>query len=99
MDTDKLNQIWDQHGSDLLKPKILLAKDINNNFYYVIKDNSSIVFMIFKNSNITYSIPKKYLNNELDYYYITDNTKLISVSCPTKKDPYELFVQKYLMPK
>lgn len=99
MDLKRLNTKWDSNGKGLNKPKILIAKDINNKFYYVIRDNSSIVFMVYKDSNITFSIPKKYLKKEIDYYYITNNNKLIPVSCRDRKNDYELFVQKYLLPK
>ena len=95
----KVNSIWDKYGKDLIKPDILLAKDVNNKEYFVIEDRSTIVFMVFKDSNITYCIPKKYLKKELNYYYITNNSKLITVSCREKKNKYEMFVQKYLLVK
>ena len=97
MDLEKINKAWDNKGANLTKPKILLAKDINNKYYYVIKDNSSIVFMVLKDSNITYTIPKKYLTKEIDYYYVANNNKLIPVSCRDKKNEYETFVQKNLL--
>ena len=99
MDLDKIKEIWDKEATGLNKPRILIAKDINNKYYYVIKDNSSIIFMVFKDSNITYSIPKKYLRKEIDYYFITNNNKLIPVSCLRRKNEYEIFVQKFLLPK
>ena len=99
MDYKKINSIWDKEKKDLIKPSILLAKDVNNKEYFVIEDRSTIVFMVFKDSNITYCIPKKYLKKELNYYYITNNSKLITVSCREKKNKYEMFVQKYLLTK
>ena len=99
MDIKKINSIWEKDGKDLIKPNILLAKDVNNKEYFVIEDRSTIVFMVFKDSNITYCIPKKYLKKELNYYYITNNSKLITVSCREKKNKYEMFVQKYLLVK
>lgn len=94
----KVNEIWDTKGKNLVKPKILLAKDVNGGNYFVIEDKGSIVFMVFKNSNITFCIPKTYLKKELYYYNILDNSKLITTSCPGKKNKYEIFVQKYLLP-
>lgn len=99
MDYKKINSIWDKEKKDLIKPNILLAKDVNNKEYFVIEDRSTIVFMVFKDSNITYCIPKKYLKKELNYYYITNNSKLITVSCREKKNRYEMFVQKNLLTK
>ena len=99
MDYKKINSIWDKEKKDLIKPSILLAKDVNNKEYFVIEDRSTIVFMVFKDSNITYCIPKKYLKKELNYYYITNNSKLITVSCREKKNKYEMFVQKHLLTK
>lgn len=99
MDINRINKIWDEKKENLVKPKIVVAIDKENKGYYVIKDSTSIVFLIYKNSNITYSIPKKYLKEEFDYYIINDSERLITVSCPTKKDAYETFVQKYLMSK
>jgi len=99
MDLEKISTQWDTNAKDLTKPKILVGKDINNKIYYVIKDGGSIVFMVYKDSNITYSVPKKYLNREIDYYYITNNNKLIPVSCLRRKNKYEMFVQKFLLPK
>ena len=99
MDIQKINSVWEKNGKNLIKPNIVLAKDINNKIYYVIEDRSTIVFMVFKDSNITYCIPKKYLKKELNYYYITNNSKLITVSCREKKNKYEMFVQKYLLIK
>lgn len=99
MNVQKINNIWDKEGKDLIKPKILLAQDINNKIYFVIEDKSTICFMIYKDSNITYCIPKKYLKKEVNYYYITNNSKLIPVSCKSKKNKYEIFVQKYLLPQ
>ena len=99
MDYKELNFIWEKEKKDLIKPSILLAKDINNKDYFVIEDRSTIVFMVLKDSNITYCIPKKYLKKELNYYYITNNSKLITVSCREKKNKYEMFVQKYLLTK
>jgi hypothetical protein len=101
MDLNKLNNIWDKHGKNLIKPSKLLIKDFNKNNYYVIKDSSFIVFMVLKNSNITYCIPKKYLANESEYYFLTEENinKLITVSCRDKKNEYEVFVQKNILDK
>jgi hypothetical protein len=99
MDTERVDKIWDKYGKDLVKPKILMAQDVNNKIYFVIEDRSTICFMILKDSNITYCIPKKYLNREINYYYIANNTKLITVSCRGRKNKYEEFVQKHLLVK
>ncbi len=95
----RVDQLWDSKGKDLIKPKVLLAKDIDEKLYFVIEDKGAIVFMVFRNGNITFCIPKTYLKKELNYYYILDNSKLITTSCPGKKNKYEIFVQKYLLPK
>lgn len=97
MDIKKINEVWEKNGKELLKPNIVLAKDINSKNYFVIEDRSTIVFIVLKGSNITYSIPKKYLKKELNYYYITNISKLITVSCREKKNKYEMFVQKFLL--
>lgn len=99
MDIKAIEKKWDKEGSHLTKPKILLAQDVNHNIYYVYEDRSTIVFMVLKDSNIAYCIPKKYLKVELNYYYITENSKLIPISCREKKSKYEEFVQKNLLPK
>lgn len=99
MDYKKINLIWDKEKKDLIKPNIVLAKDVNNKDYFVIEDRSTIVFMVLKDSNITYCIPKKYLKKELNHYYITNTSKLITVSCREKKNKYEMFVQKHLLTK
>jgi len=99
MDIQKIESLWKKEAGNLIKPNILLAQDVNNKIYFVIEDKSTICFMIYKDSNITYCIPKKYLKKEVGYYFITNNSKLIPVSCNTKKNKYEIFVQKFLLPK
>lgn len=93
---DKISSMWDTKGKDLLKPSILVAMDKKDKIFYVIEDNSTIYFMVYRNSNITYCIPKKYVKKEANIYRILNDNKLISVSC-SSKNKYENFVQKYLL--
>ena len=54
-------------------PSVYYATNGNNNIYYVAKDFSTIVFLVYfyDNKSYTYTIPKKYLI--LEYY--NDDTK------------------------
>lgn len=92
----EIERLWKEKGKELTMPKILVSKDKEDKYYYNIEDNSTIIFMVLKNSNITYSIPKKYLKKEAGIYKILDTNKLIPVSCPSK-NKYELFVQNNLL--
>lgn len=90
---------WKKNKKNLVIPKIFLAFDNENKKYFVIKDQSVIVYLVASNSNITYCIPKKYLIIIDDKYYKIDNaSKLISVTCRSKND-YENFVLKKLYDK
>lgn len=93
-----ISNIWDKKGGVLIKPAILLAEDRAGGKYFVIQDNSTIVYLIKDATNTTFVIPKKYCQREhdSDYYKIYNIEKLTPVSCPRKND-YELFVQKYLI--
>jgi hypothetical protein len=97
MDVKKIDKIWETDGKHLIKPSILLAQDVNNKIYFIIEDKYAIVFMVLKDSNITFCIPKKYLRKEISYYYILNNSKLIPTSCKNKKNELEDFVQKKLL--
>lgn len=96
MDLEKINNVWSTKGKDLKKPKILLAVDNNKNYYYVIKDNNSLVYIINKRSTITYCIIKKHLKIIDNIYVIEDLNKLVYINC-TKKNKYENFVIKNLI--
>lgn len=96
MDLEKINNVWSVEGKDLKKPKILLAMDNDKNYYYVIKDNNSIVYVVNKRSTITYCIIKKNLKIVNDIYIIEDINKLVYINC-SKKNNYENFVIKFLI--
>jgi hypothetical protein len=95
---NKVRKIWQEKSKDLIKPNVFLAYDNSNRLFYVIQDQSTIVFMVLENSNTTFAIPKEYCIKEKNgkYYKITDTDKLTIVSCPSKNN-YENFVQKYLI--
>lgn len=97
MDTKSISEKWKKNGGDLIQPKIFLAYDNEDKKYFVIQDYGAIVYMVIEKSNITYTIPKKYLTLIDDKYYkINNSNKLISVTCRAR-NKYEKFVQKYLL--
>ena len=91
----KLEKIWKKEGKGLKKPSVLYAKDSDGKKYFVIRDDSSIVFVMVEKSEVTYAIPKKYLKvirEEKDTYYKVMNIEKFSiVSCIGRKSPLEKF--------
>jgi len=97
MDIKTIDEKWKKNGGNLTPPKIFLAYDNEDNKYFVIQDYGAIVYMVIEKSNITYTIPKKYLTLiDNKYYKINNSNKLISVTCRAR-NKYEQFVQKYLL--
>lgn len=97
MDIESIAEKWKNNAGDLKSPNHYLAYDNEDKKYFVIKDQGSIVYMVIEKSNITYTIPKKYLTLIDDKYYKINNSgKLISVTCRAR-NKYEQFVQKYLL--
>ena len=94
----EVTDIWKKNANDLKIPKIVLAIDRTGCKYFVIKDESSIVFMVKNGTNSTFAIPAKYCIKKRgdDFYTVNEIDKLAVVSC-TKKNKYEIFVQKYLL--
>lgn len=86
---------WEK--SKLLSPKIFEAYN-NDKYFFVYRDDSTILFLISKDKKISYAIPKKYSEIIDDKYYINDIEKLIPISCKAK-DKYENFVLKNLFKK
>lgn len=95
---EKIEEIWKTKGSKLIIPDVFIAIDRAKCKYFIIKDNSTIIYMVKNASNTTYAIPKKYCfyDNKVKVYRIEEIEKFIPVSCQ-KKNIYELFVQKYLI--
>ena len=92
-----IEEKWKKDSGELESPKHFLAYDNEGKKYFVIKDPSSIVYIVSDKSNITYCIPMKYLTLvDKNYYRINNPGKLISVTCRAR-NKYEQFVQKYLM--
>ena len=92
-----INAIWDTKGKDLQKPKILLVIDRDNNIYYTMRDNSTIVYLVDKKTTVTYCIVKKYLEvKDNKYYFINNESKLIYINC-SKKNEYDNFIIKNLI--
>jgi hypothetical protein len=97
MDVKTIAEKWKKHSGDLSPPKIFMAYDSEDKKYFVIQDYGAIVYMVIEKSNITYTIPKKYLTLiDEKYYKINNQSKLISVTCRAR-NRYEQFVQKYLL--
>lgn len=94
----RVEKIWQEKGQDLIKPRVLLARDRSQTLYFVTQDNSTIVFMVRNGTNTTFAVPKKYclLDKKENIYRLQEIEKLIPVSCP-RKNEYEIFVQKYLI--
>lgn len=99
-----IKKLW-QLKKDLISPNIVLAVDKNNtNFYFVIEDASTIIFLILNKTNITFCIPKHYCkiikdSENQNIYKIMDFSKLIHISCPSAQNDYEKFVFNNLMSK
>lgn len=91
-----MENIWDKHGKDLVKPSIFYALDANKRKFFVYRNDSTIVFMVMDKSQTTFAIPKKYCKIVDDHYIITNYNKMIPVSCPSKNS-YEKFVYKYFI--
>jgi hypothetical protein len=93
---NKLAKIWKKEGKSFKKPSFLYAVDSEGKKYFIYRDDSSIVFVIVENSEVTYIIPKKYLkiisegNNS--YYKVLNIEKFSIVSCIGKKSPVERFI-------
>lgn len=96
MDVKTIAEMWKKNGGDLVPPKIFLAYDSEDKKYFVVQDYGAIVYMVVEKSNITYTIPKKYLTVIDDKYYkINNSNKMISVTCRAR-NKYEKFVEKFL---
>lgn len=92
----KVREIWKKEGKDLKNPIIFFAVYMNK-LYYVIRDDSVIIFMIPSNCDTTYALPKKYCSVKKDasgekYYRINNIENSSLVSCPSSKSDIEKFV-------
>lgn len=94
----EIEDIWKNKAENLIIPSVVLTIDRSGCKYFIIKNSSTIVFMVKNGTNTTFAVPKKYCEKDklLNYYHIYDIEKLAPVSCPRKND-YEIFVQKYLI--
>ena len=100
----KIQETWDGckngDGSCPKKiPEVFYAVNENDDIYYVAKDYSTIVYLvyIYENKPHTFAIPKKYLEVQdidgMKRYFIKRPTKLDLVSCSNKNiDDFDLFV-------
>ena len=99
---EKAKNAWKGNTNNLKKPSVLVAY-YKDTVYYVIRDDSFIVFFIPYNSDITYALPKKYFkiekSNSGKYYDILDISNVSVVSCIGSKNDLELFVIKNLIEK
>lgn len=102
VDVSKVKKIWKEDGKNLKHPKVYFAV-YNEKIYYVFRDDSFIIFMIPKNCNITYALPKKYCKIKKDkngetYYKISDIENASTVSCIGTKTEYEkLIINKIIV--
>ena len=99
--TPTVLDIWKKNGKKLKHPTIYFAL-FGNKVYYVFRDDSFIIFMISKNSNITYAIPKKYCSikkHKSSKYYEIENIIYASVvSCIGTKSDYEKLIIDNVIP-
>ena len=96
IDIKKVKSIWKKEGAKLKHPDIFFAV-YKENLYYVFRDDSFIIFMIPKNCNITYALPKKYCKvkkdeNKEKYYKISSIESSSVVSCIGSKTDYEKLI-------
>tara|TARA_R110000772_G_scaffold192819_2_gene303716 strand:- start:552 stop:911 length:360 start_codon:yes stop_codon:yes gene_type:complete len=109
---EKISQIWDKckkgdKSCPKVVPSVYYAKNENEDIYYVVKDFSTIVYLVYmyENKPHTYVIPKKYLKVEIEeedmkYYFITKPSKLNIVSCSNNQiDEFDTFVVKNIISK
>ena len=88
-----VKEVWKKQGKDLKHPIIFFAVYMDK-VYYVIRDDSVIIFMIPKDCDTTYAFPKKYCKVKMDktkekYYKIENIENASLVSCPTSKSDLE----------
>lgn len=103
IDLKKINNMWNKDGKNLKKPSVLLAK-YKEKQYFVFRDDSSVIFMIAVNCNVTIAIPKKYCKLRRDkyennFYEITQIENSSVVSCTGSPNNYETFVIENLVGK
>ena len=92
----KVKDVWKKEGKDLKSPIIFFAIYMDK-VYYIIRDNSVIIFMIPRNCDTTYALPKKYCSIKKDksgekYYKINNIENASIVSCPSSKSDIEKLV-------
>ena len=105
MESSKEKEIvkkWKSNGKDLIKPSVYYAIDKEDNKYFIFRDDSTILFMIPTNCDVTYALPKKYCvlrksKSDMKYYEIENINKMIVVSCIGTKSAYEKFVIENLV--
>jgi len=108
---NKISNIWDNckkgdKSCPKTVPSVYYAKNENNDIYYVAKDFSNIVFLIYvyENKPYTYIVLKKYLKieeeDDMKYYFIQKPSKLDLVSCSNNQvDDFDTFVVKNIISK
>ena len=101
VDLKKINSIWNKTGKSLKKPSVLIAK-YKDKEYFVFRDDSSIIFMIAVNCNITIALPKKFCKLKKDkdnnnYYNIIQIENSSIVSCTGSPNEYESFIIENLV--
>ena len=102
VDVSKVRKIWNDDGKNLKHPSVFFAV-YRDKIYYVFRDDSFIIFMIPKNCNVTYALPKKYCKIKKDkngekYYKISDIENASLVSCIGTKNDYEkLIINKIIV--
>lgn len=108
---EKIEKIWDKckkgdRSCPKVVPTVYYAKNENEDIYYVAKDYSTIVHLVYnyEGKPYTYVIAKKYLKieeeDEMRYYFITKPSKLDLVSCSNNQiDDFDTFVVKNIISK
>ena len=102
IDVKKVKSTWKKEGKGLKTPETLFAVYLDK-IYFVIRDDSFIIFMIPRNCSVTYALPKKYCILEKDksgepYYKITQIENMSLVSCPGAKTPLERVILDNVIP-
>ena len=101
VNTKKIKDVWKKEGKDLKSPMVFFAV-YNDKIYYVIRDDSVIIFMIPKDCDTTYALPKKYCSVKKDksgekYYKINNIENASLVSCPTSKTDIEKIILDHVI--
>jgi len=105
---EKISKIWEKckKGTCPDLPSVYYAKNENNDIYYVAKDSSTVVFLVYmyENKPYTYVILKKYLTiseeEGMKHYFIEKPGKLGLVSCSNNQvNEFDTFIVEKIISK